>query len=44
MSTISTRQWTDLAAGLAEIRHVTCGPVANLTFDGELAPTRGVMS
>jgi SAM-dependent methyltransferase len=35
LSTISIHQWTDLAAGLAEMRRVTRGPVALLTFDGD---------
>jgi hypothetical protein len=35
MSTISIHQWTDLAGGLAEMRRVTRGPVAILTFDGD---------
>jgi SAM-dependent methyltransferase len=33
MSTFSVHQWPDLAAGLAEMRRVTTGPVAILTCD-----------
>ena len=33
MATFSVHQWTDLAAGLAELRRVTRGPVVILTCD-----------
>src|SRR5919202_1100818 len=34
MATVTAHQWSDLAAGLAELRRVTRGPIAILTFDG----------
>src|SRR3954453_1928440 len=34
MATVTVHQWSDLAAGLAELRRVTRGPIAILTFDG----------
>jgi hypothetical protein len=34
MATVTVHQWSDLAAGLAELRCVTRGPIAILTFDG----------
>jgi Methyltransferase domain len=33
MSTLSIHQWSDLAAGLRQMRRVTCGPVVLLTCD-----------
>jgi hypothetical protein len=36
MTTFSVHQWGDLAAGLAEVRRVTAGPVAVLTCDPDL--------
>lgn len=36
MATFTVHQWTDLAAGLAEVRRVTRGPVAILTCDPNL--------
>jgi len=35
MATITIHQWTDVDAGLRELRRVSRGPVAILTFDGE---------
>src|SRR4051812_41804637 len=32
MATVTVHQWSDLAAGLAEMRRVTRGPVVILTF------------
>ncbi len=34
MATVTVHQWSDLAAGLGEMRRVTRGPIAILTFDG----------
>jgi SAM-dependent methyltransferase len=34
MATVTVHQWSDLAAGLAELRRVTRGPIAIFTFDG----------
>lgn len=34
MAMITIHQWTDLGAGLAELRRVSRGPVVVLTFDG----------
>jgi hypothetical protein len=39
MGTFTVHQWTDLAAGLAEVRRVTRGPVAFLTCDPVLLRT-----
>ena len=39
MGTFTLHQWTDLAAGLAEVRRVTRGPVAFLTCDPVLLRT-----
>ncbi len=36
MATITIHQWPDLDAGLREMRRVTRGPVAILTFDGDV--------
>lgn len=36
MTTFSVHQWSDLPAGLAEVRRVTGGPVAVLTCDPDL--------
>ena len=36
MTTFSVHQWSDLTAGLAEVRRVTRGPVAILTCDPDL--------
>ena len=36
MTTFSVHQWSDLPAGLAEVRRVTDGPVAVLTCDPDL--------
>lgn len=33
MATVTVHQWTDLTAGLAQLRRVTTGPVVVLTFD-----------
>jgi hypothetical protein len=35
MATITIHQWSDLDGGLRELRRVSRGPVAILTFDGE---------
>ncbi|MEV6349657.1 class I SAM-dependent methyltransferase [Actinoplanes sp. NPDC051851] len=35
MATVTVHQWPDAARGLAELRRVTRGPVAVLTFDGD---------
>ena len=35
MATVTVHQWPDLARGLRELRRVTRGPVAVLTFDGD---------
>jgi SAM-dependent methyltransferase len=35
MATVTVHQWRDVARGLAELRRVTRGPVAVLTFDGD---------
>ncbi|WP_445152689.1 class I SAM-dependent methyltransferase [Baekduia sp. Peel2402] len=35
MATITIHQWNDLDAGLRELRRVTRGPIAILTFDGD---------
>jgi SAM-dependent methyltransferase len=35
MATVTVHQWRDRARGLAEMRRVTRGPVAVLTFDGD---------
>jgi Methyltransferase domain len=35
MATITIHQWSDVDAGLRELRRVSRGPVAVLTFDGE---------
>jgi len=37
MATITVHQWHDLARGLGELRRVTRGPIAILTFDSEVA-------
>ena len=39
MGTFTVHQWADLAAGLAEVRRVTRGPVAFLTCDPALLTT-----
>lgn len=38
MATITVHQWSDLQAGLAEMRRVSRGPVAILAFDGDILP------
>jgi SAM-dependent methyltransferase len=35
MASITIHQWSDLDAGLRELRRVTRGPIAILTFDGD---------
>jgi methyltransferase family protein len=35
MATVTVHQWSDTAAGLAELRRVARGPVVVLTFDGD---------
>lgn len=35
MATITIHQWADVASGLRELRRVTRGPIAILTFDGD---------
>ncbi len=35
MATVTVHQWSDPAAGLAELRRVARGPVVVLTFDGD---------
>jgi SAM-dependent methyltransferase len=35
MATVTVHQWADVAAGLAEMRRVSRGPVVVLTFDGD---------
>ncbi|HET7327672.1 MAG TPA: methyltransferase domain-containing protein [Nocardioidaceae bacterium] len=35
MATVTVHQWTDVIAGLRELRRVPAGPVVVLTFDGE---------
>jgi hypothetical protein len=35
MALITVHQWRDLHRGLQELRRVTCGPIAILTFDGD---------
>ncbi|MEV4349202.1 class I SAM-dependent methyltransferase [Actinoplanes sp. NPDC049596] len=35
MATVTVHQWPDAAAGLKELRRVTRGPIAVLTFDGD---------
>ncbi len=39
MATVTIHQWPDPAAGLAELRRVTVGPVVVLTFDPEALDT-----
>jgi hypothetical protein len=35
LASVTVHQWPDLAAGLAEVRRVTTGPIVVLTFDPE---------
>jgi ubiquinone/menaquinone biosynthesis C-methylase UbiE len=39
MGTFTVHQWTDLSAGLSDVRRVTRGPVAFLTCDPEMLRT-----